>query len=309
MKRPFYNAVQSLLHDRRHFVAALCVRFSFLFPDEFFLKTQFRLVFRRPLDLSNPITFSEKLQWIKLYYHRPEFTMMADKVRVKQYVADKIGEQFVVPLLGVWDRPEDIEWDNLPNKFVLKTNHDGGNNGVVICDNKETFDRKKAIKKLRKSLRRNTYLLGREWPYKNIKRKVLAEQYIENDATNDLSDYKFFCFDGKAKLVHLVTERRSATGAKFDYYDENFNHLELKDEYPNATPPPRKSESFDLMKDLAEKMSVGIPHVRVDFFEVGGKVFFSEFTFFHGGGLVVFQPEKYDYILGQYLQLPDKYGV
>lgn len=309
MKRPFYNAMQSLLHDRRHFLYALCVRFSFLFSDENYLKILFRLVFRKPLDLDNPITYSEKLQWLKLYYHRPDFTMMADKIQVKQYVADRIGEQYVVPLFGVWDKPEDIEWDKLPEKFVLKTNHDGGSYGVVICKNKESLDKKKAVKILKRSLKRDTYLLGREWPYKDIKPKVLAEQYIDNDANDGLSDYKFFCFDGKAKLVHLVTERQSSTGAKFDYYDEGFNHLDLRDEYPNAIPPPKKSESFDLMKNLAEKMSVGIPHVRVDFFEVGGKVFFSEFTFFHGGGLVAFQPEKYDYLLGQYLKLPDKYGV
>ena len=124
-----------------------------------------------------------------------------------------------------------------------------------------------------------------------------------------MSEYKFFCFNGKARLLHLVTERQSATGAKFDYYDEQFNHLELRDEYPNAIPPPSKSESFDLMKELAEKLSGGIPHVRMDFFEVGGRVYFSEFTFFHGGGLVAFQPGKYDYILGQYIQLPEKCGV
>ena len=309
MKRPFYNAVQSLLHDRRYFISALCVRFSFLFSDECYLRTRYRLIFRKTLDLNNPITYSEKLQWLKLYYHRPELTTMVDKVKVKQYVAERIGNQYVVPILGVWYRPEDIEWDKLPEKFVLKTNHDGGNYGVVICRDKNKFDKEKAIKRLKKSLKRDTFLLGREWPYKNIDRKVFAEQYIEDAATDDLPEYKFFCFDGKAKMLNLVTERQSPTGVKFDYYDENFNHLDLRNEYPHAAKPPKKSESFDFMKSLAEKMSVGLPHVRVDFFEAGGMVYFSEFTFFNGGGLVVFQPEKYDYILGQYIQLPEKYGV
>ena len=309
MKRPFYNAVQSLLHDRRYFISALCVRFGFLFSDERYLKTRYRLIFRKPLDLNNPVSYSEKLQWLKLYYHRPEFTAMADKVKVKQYVAERIGEEYVVPLLGVWDKPEHIEWEKLPKKFVLKTNHDGGNYGVVICRNIETFDKKKAIKRLRKSLKRDTFLLGREWPYKNIERKVFAEQYIEDDAVDDLPEYKFFCFDGKAKMVNVVTERQSPSGVKFDYFDEHFNHLDLKNEYPHAAKPPKKSESFDLMKSLAEEMSVGIPDVRVDFFEAGGRVYFSEFTFFNGGGLVVFQPQEYDYTLGQYIQLPEKYGI
>ena len=259
--------------------------------------------------MNNPVSYSEKLQWLKLYYHRPEFTAMADKVKVKQYVAERIGEEYVVPLLGVWDKPEHIEWEKLPKKFVLKTNHDGGNYGVVICRNIETFDKKKAIKRLRKSLKRDTFLLGREWPYKNIERKVFAEQYIEDDAVDDLPEYKFFCFDGKAKMVNVVTERQSPSGVKFDYFDEHFNHLDLKNEYPHAAKPPKKSESFDLMKSLAEEMSVGIPHVRVDFFEAGGRVYFSEFTFFNGGGLVVFQPQEYDYTLGQYIQLPEKYGI
>ncbi len=309
MKRPLYNAVYGLLHDRRHFAFALCVRFSFLFPDELYLKLLYRLMFRKRLDLDNPVTYCEKLQWLKLFYHRPEFTTMADKVKVKQLVKEKVGEQYVVPLLGVWDRPEDIEWDKLPEKFVLKTNHDGGSFGVVICRNKETFDRDKAVKRLKASLRRNSYLLGREWPYKNIERKVFAEQYIENGAAGELQEYKFFCFNGKVKLLFTATDRQSASGVRFDFFDEQFNHLDLKDEFPNSEVPPSKPDTFDLMKGLAEKLSEGIPHVRIDLFEANGKIYFSEFTFFNGGGLVDFQPKKYDYILGQYIHLPEKYGV
>lgn len=307
MKRPVYNAVQSLLHDRRHFIAALCVRLSFLFPTETYLKLMHRLQFRRRLDLNNPITFNDKVQWFKLYYHRPEFVTMADKVTVKQIVANEIGSEYVVPLLGVWDKPEDIEWDRLPDKFVLKTNHDGGNYGVVICRDKKTFDKDKAIKRLRSSLKRNTYLLGREWSYKDIPRKVFAEQYIEDDATNDLPDYKFFCFDGKAKLLMIATERQSKTGVKFDLFDENFNHLDLQQGvYPHASITPKEPLNFGLMKKLAETLSKGIPLVRIDFFEANNRVYFSEYTFYPSGGWAAFYPDEYDYKLGQLIKLPEK---
>lgn len=304
MKRPLYNAVQSLLHDRRHFVSALCVRFSFLFSDERYLKIQHRLIFRKQLDLDNPTTYNDKLQWLKLYNHRPEFTIMADKLKVKQYVTERIGGQYVVPLLGVWDRPEDIEWDKLPEKFVLKTNHDGGNFGVVVCKDKETFNKTKAIKRLKTSLRRNTYLLGREWPYKNIQRKVLAEQFIEGDETMGLPDIKFFCFDGKVKLLYMISHNKS--DVRQDYFDSDFNPLDLKGLYPNSLIKPQKPLNFELMKELAEELSKGIPHVRMDFFEANDKVYFSEFTFFPSGGWAAFHPEKYDYILGQYIKLPEK---
>ena len=309
MKRPLHNAIQSLLHDRRHFVSALCVRFSFLFSDEAYLKLMYRLRLRKRLDLKNPITYNDKLQWLKLYYHRPDLTMMADKVAVKKYVADKIGSEYVVPLYGVWDHVDEIDWNSLPQQFVLKTNHDGGNFGIVICRDKETLDRTRAKKRLGASLRRDTFLLGREWPYKNIPHQVFAEKYIEDASNNDLPDYKFYCFDGKVRLLYVSTERQFGTGLKTDYFDENFNHLDLVQSYPTAHTAPRKPPHFELMKELAEKLSKGIPHVRVDFFEANGKVYFSEFTFFPYGGLAAFHPEEFDYQLGEYLVLPPKQGV
>ena len=221
MKRPFYNAIHSLLFKQRHFISACCVRLSFLFPDMLYLKMMFRLELRKKLDLDNPQTFNEKLQWLKLYYHRPEFVTMADKEAVKAYVASKIGEEYVVPLIGKWNCAKEIEWDKLPNQFVLKTNHDGGNYGIVICKDKQHFNRQKAIRRLNKSLKRNTFLLGREWPYKNIPRKVFAEQYLENEGTSDLLDYKFFCFDGKVKMLYVASNRQEKTGVKFDYFDEH----------------------------------------------------------------------------------------
>lgn len=304
MKRPFYNAVNSLFHNPRHFVTALCFRLSFLFPDKFYLKMMYRLELKEKLDLDNPKKFNEKLQWLKLYYHRPDLVTMADKIAVKAYVASKIGEEYVVPLLGEWSGVDEIEWENLPERFVLKTNHDGGNYGVVICKDKASFDKKKAKRRLRSSLRRNTYLLGREWPYKDIPRKVFAEQYLDSGKNEGMLDYKFMCFDGKVKLLFVSSERESKTGVKFDYFDCDFNHLDVHHLTPNADKPPKRPENFELMKKLAEKLSEGLPHVRVDLYEINGRVYFGEYTFFSHGGWAKFYPEEYDYILGSYLNLP-----
>ena len=306
MKRPLYNAVRSLFRKPRHFLSALCFRLSFLFPDKLYLKMIHRLELGRKLDLKNPKTYNDKLQWLKLYCHRPEFTMMADKVAVKPFVASRIGAEYVAPLLGVWDRVEEIDWESLPQKFVLKTNHDGGNFGVVICRDKDSFDREKAEKRLKASLRRNTYLLGREWPYKNIPRKVFAEEYIEDKGREELLDYKFYCFDGKVRIVFIASGRQSQKEVCIDYYDADGNHIDgLRQSHPNAPVPPEKPVHFDLMKSLAENLSEGIPHVRVDFFEANGNVYFSELTFFPYGGWALFHPEKYDLELGSYIRLPE----
>lgn len=306
MKRPFYNAIHSMIFNQRHFIAALCVRLGFLFSDKLYLKMMYRLELRKKLNLDNPKSFNEKLQWLKLYYHRPDLVTMVDKVTVKSYVASIIGDEYVVPLIGVWDNVNEIEWGNLPEQFVLKTNHDGGNYGVVICKDKKTFDKSKAKRRLEKSLRRDTFLLGREWPYKNISRKVFAEQYLNCENDEGMLDYKFMCFDGKVKLLFVSSERESKTGVRFDYFDTDFNHLEVHHSTSNASKRPRKPKNFELMKELAEKLSSGLPHVRVDFYEVNDKVYFGEYTFFSHGGWSAFYPEEYDYLLGSYIQLPNE---
>ena len=304
MKRPLYNAMQSLLHDRGHFCAALVVRLRFFFPAETYLKLVYRFSFGKKLDLVNPQTYNEKLQWLKLYYHQPDFVEMVDKEAVKRHVAKIIG---VIPTISSWGRIEDIDWESLPEQFVLKTTHDGGNNGVVICRDKANFNKAKGIKKLKKSLNRNTYLLGREWPYKMASRRVIAEKYMEDSKSNDLKDYKFFCFDGKVKMMFVASERTKVGGdVKFDFFDEHYNHLDVKQVHEKSDVCPEKPKSFDLMIDLAQRLSTGIPHVRVDFYEVDGEVYFGEYTFFHHGGMAPFSPEEYDYILGSYINLPEK---
>lgn len=307
MKRPVYNAFKSLLLNRRHFVAAIVSRLSCLIPnDALYLKILYRLEFKRKLDLNNPITYSEKLQWLKLYYHNPIHTIMADKYAVKQYVKNLVGEKYVIPTLFVWDCVEDIEWEKLPQQFVLKTTHDGGNFGVIICKDKSKLDISSVEKRLRRSLNRNTFMLGREWPYKNIKPQIVAEKYIEDTTQGELRDYKFFCFDGVVKAMLIASGRQSHGDVCIDYFDRDFNWLPIRKSHKNAEIHPQQPQLLTQMIALAETMSKSIPHVRVDLYEANGNIFFGEFTFFSSGGLTPFRPEEYDYQFGEWLTLPEK---
>lgn len=285
-------------------LSRLVMKTGSLYSDEMYLKMLFRLKMGYKLDLKNPKTYSEKLMWLKLHDHTPEYSKLVDKFAVKEIVSKKIGEQYVIPTLGVWDRPEDIEWDKLPNRFVLKTTHGGGNTGVVICKDKASFDKEKAIEKLNKSLKQDIYKTLREWPYKNVPRRILAEQYIES-GNNDLPDYKFFCFDGEVKALFIGTERGTGN-VKFDFFDADFNHLDLVQQHPMSGRDIPMPVCFEEMKDVSSKLSKGIPHVRIDLYEVNGQVYFGEYTFYHHGGCVPFHPQKWDDIFGSWITLPKK---
>lgn len=277
---------------------------SCLWPDRFYLKIMFRNLMGYKLDLKNPKTFSEKLQWLKLYDRRPEYTMMVDKYAVKKYVSSIIGSEYVIPTLGVWDKPEDIEWDKLPDRFVLKCTHDSGT--VIIVKDKANLDISATRKKLAKWLKRNYFLIWREWPYKNVPRRIIAEKYIEpTPNTNDLPDYKFFCFNGKVKAMLLATERQNPNEeVKFDFFNADFEHLPFRQGHDNARVMPTKPKNFDMMKQAAEKLSKGIPQVRVDFYEIGEKVLFGELTLFHFSGMMPFEPKCWDKKWGDMLTLP-----
>lgn len=307
MRNSKKNAWQSLLHNRRHLVFAIYRRLPWLIPnDKLYLRIYYRLSLRKKLNLDNPKEYNEKLQWLKLYNRKPEYVQMVDKLLVKDYVSKIIGKKYVIPTIGMWNSLKEIDWDSLPNQFVLKTNHDGGGNGIVVCKNKETLNRKKALRELNHSFNRNVYLIGREWPYKKVKRVVFAEQYMEDEKTKELRDYKFFCFDGEVKALYVATGRSQYEKARFDFFDENFNHLPITQGHPLSDKPIEKPESFEVMKQLASELSVGIPHVRVDFYEVNGHPYFGEFTFFHLGGTGNFQPEQWNRIFGDWITLPDR---
>ena len=243
---------------------------------------------------------------MKLYDRRLEYTQLVDKAAVKDYVAGIIGKEYVIPTIGVWERPEDIDWDSLPDQFVLKTTHGGGNAGVVICRDKASFDRNKAVEKLNRSLKQDIYRSLREWPYKNVPRRILAEQYIAPAPNhNDLPDYKLFCFNGDVKALFVATER-GGEDVKFDFFDSDFNHLDLYQIHPMSGKQIPKPDHFEEMKAIAAKLSKGFPHVRVDLYNVNGMIYFGEMTFYHHGGFVPFHPEKWDYEFGSWIRLPEK---
>lgn len=273
--------------------------------DELFLKLLFKQRMGFKLNLKNPRTFSEKLQWLKLYDRWPEYTQMVDKYEAKKYVASIIGEEHVIPTLAIYNHAEDIDFDALPNQFVLKCTHDSG--GIVICKDKSKLDKQVTVKKLADALKVNYYYQNREWPYKNVKPRIIAEPYMTNSKEEDgeLSDYKWFCFDGEPKFMFIATDRFTiGEETKFDFYDIEFNHLPFINGHPNATRQIEKPEGFDAMKEFARKLSKGLPHVRVDFYSVNGHIYFGELTFFHWSGMMPFIPIDWDYKFGSYIHLP-----
>ena len=269
-------------------------------PDKTYLSFLYRLKIGKKLNWDDPKTFNEKLQWLKLYNRKPEYTRMVDKYEAKDYVAGIIGKEHIIPTLGVWEKFDDIDFSALPDKFVLKCTHDSG--GLVICKDKSKFDKNAARKKINKSLRTNYYLRGREWPYKDVKPRILAEEYFVDESGDGLQDYKFFCFDGEPQFMFIATGRANHKTC-FDFFDMNFDWIPVKQHYPNAIVTPRKPKQFEKMKQLAAQLSKDFKHVRVDFFQVGDKVYFGELTFFHFGGFERFEPESYDFKFGEYLRL------
>lgn len=270
-----------------------------------FLKQMYRIHMGQELNLENPSTYTEKLQWLKLYDHRPEYTQMVDKYAVKEYIAEIIGEEYVIPLLGVWDRAEDIDFDRLPQQFVLKTTHDSG--GLVVCKDKDQLNIPAAKRKLGHFLKRNYYDHNREWPYKNVPHRIIAEHYMEDSQQGELRDYKFFTFGGVPKVLYIAQGRGTGGETVADFFDMEFNHLPFTIDHDMAPVPPEKPVNFELMKELAAKLSAGTPQLRVDFYEVDGKVYFGEMTFFHCSGMESFHPEQWDQIFGDWVVLPPKY--
>lgn len=276
-------------------------------PDEPYLRLMYRIRMGKKLNLRNPQTFNEKLQWLKLHDRNPIYTTMVDKYEAKKYVSSIIGEEYIIPTLGVWDRFEDIDFDTLPNQFVLKCTHDSG--GLVICRNKTSLDIEAARKKINASLKTNFFWVGREWPYKNVKPRIIAEEYMEDEREHELRDYKFFAFDGVAKALFIATDRGDESiDTKFDFFDMNFVHLDFTNGHPNADQLPHKPETFEKMRALTEKLSKGIPQARIDFYEVNGRAYFGEITLAHWSGMKPFVPEEWDYSFGEWIVLPEIVG-
>lgn len=298
------NLIKEFKEPRQLFMKVIH-RYPELFKwmdDELYLKLFYLIVMGKKLNLDNPQTFNEKLQWLKLHDRKDIYTTMVDKYEAKKYVAEHIGEEYIIPTLGVWDSFEDINFDSLPNQFVLKCTHDSG--GLVICRDKSTFDKNTARKKINRSLKSNFFWFGREWPYKNVKPRIIAEKYMEDTRSSDLKDYKFFCFNGNPRMTLVCSERFSSVGLKEDFFSETWEHLDIRrpgHRCSDQTIP--RPKQYNLMKKIASELSKDIPFVRIDFYTINGHVYFGEITFYPTSGFVGFIPETADVQLGKKIML------
>lgn len=274
---------------------------SRVFSDELYLKLLFPLKTGYRLNLNNPRTYNEKLQWLKVYYRKPVMTQMVDKFAAKDFARNIIGDKYIVDNYGVWDSFQEINFDKLPEQFVLKTTHDQG--GVIIVSDKQNLDKIAAKKILDSHLKKKHYYLTREWPYKNVKPKIMAEALLTNEKVGDLWDYKFYCFHGEPRLMYISHGRQSDT-QYLDFFDMEFSRLDIsRPGFSQSDIDHTIPETWDLMKELARKLSNGFPHLRVDFYCFEGKVYVGELTFFQGGGMMPFEPVSWDDTLGDWIDL------
>ena len=273
---------------------------SYILPDKVYLKLYYKYHLGLSLDLNNPKRYNEKLQWLKLYDRNPEYSNLVDKYEVRKYVEKTIGSQYLIPLIGIYERVEDIDFHALPNEFIIKPTHSSGK--TILCRNKSELDIGDVKKILSKWLRSSLYRSTREWPYKNIKPRIICEELIKTNDGKPPKDYKIFCFNGEPKFVFVASDRGIDT--KFDFFDIDWNRQSLKQHYPNSDYIIEKPRQWEKMLELAKILSQGIPHVRVDFYiDSSESIYFGELTFYHMSGLHAFTPESYDYLLGSWIDL------
>lgn len=298
------KSITYYIRNRKELPLVFLSVFSKYIPSSVFLKLQFHYLMGHKLDLKHPVTYSEKIQWLKLYGRTPDTPKLCDKYAVKEIVSKLIGEKYIIPLIGVWDKPEDIDFNALPERFVLKCTHNSGL-GMYVCKDKSRMNIPEVIKGLHQGLKEDYFLPSRDYCYKGIPPRIIAEEYREDSKTGELRDYKFFCFDGEPKIFFIASGRsKGEHEVTFDFYDMDFNHLPFTNGHPNSRTPLEKPSCFNEMKDLAVKLSKGMPHVRIDFYEADGQVYFGEFTFSHWGGMMPFEPEEWDKTLGDWIKLP-----
>lgn len=274
-----------------------------LMSDEKYLKMRFKQVTGKVLNLDNPATFNEKIQWLKLHDRKTIYTTMVDKYQAKEYVADRIGGEYVIPTLGVWNKFDDIDFEALPNQFVLKCTHDSG--GIVICRDKQKLDKREAKRRLNRSLKQNYFWHGREWPYKNVKPRILAEQYMQDSSSGSLTDYKFYCFNGNPEYLYISTGLENHSTASISFLTPDWEFAPFgRSDYKPFRELPEKPSLFEDMKKLAAELSKGQAFLRVDLYQIEGKIYFSEFTFSPCGGMMPFVPQEWDGILGNMIKFP-----
>lgn len=301
--------IRNNLIKLKRFITDPTQRFSYLaalgvfnaLPDETYLKMRYKREMHRPLNLENPTLYTEKLNWLKLHDRRPEYVIMADKVKAKEYVAEKFGTQYIIPTLGVWEDPDQIDFDALPDQFVLKCNHNSGT-GMCICKDKKTLDIPKVKKELRRGLKENYYKRFREWPYKDIPRRILAEQYMVDDSGVELRDYKMHCFNGEPKLMEY--HRGRFEKHYIEHYDMQCRCTAFQQRGDIPAPTPlEKPECWEEMIEKSRVLAQGIPYLRVDWYFANGQLYFGEMTFYNGAGFSPFVGEQ-EALVGSWLQLP-----
>lgn len=307
MKMNFKRYCSEVLNNPARALRPLKYRFaqSKYVSDRTALKFMYECMVGRKLNLDNPKSFNEKLQWLKLHDRNPLYTTLVDKVRVKDWVEERLGKAFVVPTYGIWNTPDEINLNDLPDTFVLKVNHDSG--GVLICNSKNDFDFEDAKLKLSRSLETDFYYWGREWPYKNVQRLIFAEELIDFPQSTGVIDYKFMCFNGRVECAFTCVGRELGD-LRVDFFDREWNHLPFTRHYHNADCTPKRPPNLDLMIELAQVLSLGIPFVRVDFYDLQDRVLFGEMTFYPGAGFEEFEPYEWDLYLGSLIDLTKAYS-
>ncbi len=300
-----------LIQDRPRLACAIAhslenSRLSHILPDKAYIRLIYRLRMGERLELENPRTFNAKLQWLKLYNRRPEYTELVDKVQVKALVARQLGKEYVIPTLGVWERAEDIDFQSLPERFVLKCSHDSGS--VIICRDKQAFDFEAAKKKLAGKLKRNMFWFGREWPYKNVQPRILAEEYVEPSREGaGLVDYKFFCFNGTPRFAYVSQGLENHSTARISYVTLDWEQAAFgRSDFKEFEQLPDRPVNFRKMLEISQWFARENPFIRVDFYESGKKLYFGEITFFPGGGLTRLTPQGWDEKIGSWLTLPEQ---
>lgn len=270
--------------------------------DKRYIKWVYRLTNGEKLNLDNPMTFNEKMNWIKLYDRNPQYTTMAGKYTAKEFVSKRLDStEIIVPCLGLYNHFDEIDFDKLPQQFVIKTTHDSS--GVVVCRDKSKLNIEEAKKKIEKSLKRDFFMVSREWPYKDIQHKVIVDQFIDNHTDHEMTDYKFWCFNGEPKVVYVTNKGKSI---RENFYDMDWNILDIDHGFPRSKPEFEKPEALEEMKRIASRLSEGIPFLRVDFFYVDGHIWFGECTFFDWGGMRAFKSKEWEKKLGDWISLPEK---
>lgn len=269
-------------------------------PDELYLRIAYRIVTGKTLHLNPPVTYNEKLQWLKLNNRKDEYTSMVDKYEVRKFIEKRIGTGYLIPILGVWNNPNEIDFDSLPDRFVLKCTHDCG--GIVICKDKSQLDQKAVKMQLSVCMKHNFYYQGREWPYKNVKPRIYAEQYMSDPNAEQLTDYKVFCFNGVPKMIQVDYDRY--TEHKRQFFDTKWNKMDVSFHFlSDSKKKIAKPVVLDEMLELSQKLSVGIPHLRTDYYIVGNNLYVGEMTFFHGTGFGKWWPESFDAEMGSWLDI------